>query len=100
MSSPVSGSIIFFADGSEDVQTALSRILLTQKEHSLLWQFLVRVQLALQDEYGRLPLVDRKGLPNFQNLYQLVRQPNEEETPHPALHPTELVLVQLAHFIA
>ncbi|KAL9119419.1 MAG: hypothetical protein Q9187_004027 [Circinaria calcarea] len=97
--SPVSRSIIFFADGAEDVQTALSRILLTQKENSLLWQFLVRVQSALQDEYGCLPHVDRKGLPNFQNLYQLVRQPNEE-TPHPALHPTELVLVQLAHFIA
>ena len=97
--SSVSRSILFFADGSEDIQTALGRILLAQKEGSTLWQFLVRVQSALQDEYGRLPYLNRKGLPDFQNLHQLVRQP-DDEAPHPALHPTELVLGQLAHFIA
>ena len=93
-------SINFFGDGSQDTQIPLSQILLAQRDGSLLNQFISRVSAALRDEYWKLPVADRYGIPTFQNLNCLVRQPGDQSRPHPALHPTELVLVHLACFIA
>ena len=93
-------SINFFGDGSQDTQTPLSQILLAQKAGSLLASFLSRVSAALQDEYRQLPVADREGIPSFHNLKCLLRQPGDKSPMHPALHPTELVLVHLACFIA
>ncbi len=92
-------SINFFADGSHETQSPLSQILLAQRSGSLLASFLSRVSAALQEEYRKLPTADREGIPSFHNLHCLVRQPGDQSQPHPALHPTELVLVQLACFI-
>ena len=93
-------SIIFFGDGSNETQTALSRTLLAQKKDSLLALFLSRVSFSLQEEYNKLSPLDRRGIPSFHDLDGLVRRNSDDRRPHPALHPTELVLVQLAHFIA
>ena len=93
-------SIIFFADGSYETHSGLCRILLAEAEGSLLSHFLRRVSSALQEEYAQVPLVDRDGLPDFYNLHDLVCENFDESTRHPALHPAEIVLVQLGHFIA
>ena len=93
-------SINFFGDGSQDTQTPLSQILLSQKDGSLLALFLSHVSAALQEEYKKIPTADREGIPSFHNVNCLVRQPGDQSRPHPALHPTELVLVHLACFIA
>jgi hypothetical protein len=86
-------SLLFFGDGSQEAQTALSQILLSQKQDSLLASFLTRARSALQDEYVKLSQSDR-------DLYCLLRRPGDEKPPHPALHPVEIALVQLAYFIA
>jgi iron transport multicopper oxidase len=93
-------SLLFFGDGSQETQTALSQILLSQKQDSLLGSFLTRARSALQDEYMKLSQSDRDGIPDFQDLYCLLRRPGDEKPPHPALHPVEIALVQLAYFIA
>ena len=61
--------------------------------------FLMRVSAALQEEYRKLPTADREGIRSFHILHCLVRQPGDQNQAYPALHPTELVLVQLACFI-
>jgi hypothetical protein len=57
-------------------------------------------QAALQEEVAHVPPIDRNGLPDFHNLQELVQDNFRENARHPALHPTEIVLVQLGHFIA
>lgn len=98
--SNIQRSINFFGDGSQDTQTPLNELLLAQKDGSLLALFLNRVSAALQEEYRKIPRTDLEGIPSFHDLYCLVRQPGDKTRPHPALHPAELVLVQLACFIA
>ena len=93
-------SIVFFGDGSNETQTALDRILLAQEENTLLSLFLNRVRVVLQEEYQKLSPIDREEIPSFHDLFCLVRKEHDDSRPHPALHPTELVLVQLAYFIA
>ncbi len=98
--SSCSKSIILFGDASLDTRASLSEILLARKEHSLLSLYFDRVSAALQDEYVRLPAVDRKGIPELLDLNRLTREPNSHGQPHPAVHAALLVLVQLACFIA
>ncbi|KAL9130124.1 MAG: hypothetical protein Q9217_001598 [Psora testacea] len=91
--------IIFFGDGSHETQSLLSSILRASKEDTLLSLFLSRVSSVLKEECTRLSQTDREGLPNFQDLDNLIRKTGDDRRPHPALHPTELVLSQLAQFI-
>lgn len=92
-------SIIFFGDGSHETQTLLSQILRTAKEGTVLSHFLKRVSKVLLEECAKLAPCDREELPNFQDLNNLLRQHGEQKRPHPALHPTELILSQLGQFI-
>ena len=96
----LSRSLIFFADGSQETQTALSQIVLRHRKESLVTLFLSRARHALQEEYLKLSQISQKGLPDFRSLSQLVRQADDVDLPHPALHPPEIILVQLALFIA
>lgn len=93
-------SIIFFADGSEETQSGLRRLLLAHPGGSLLSRFLSDVTSALRQELQYIPPVDRDGLPALESLSELVNDPFDESIRHPALHPTEIVLVHLGHFIA
>lgn len=93
-------SIIFFADGSEETQSGLRRLLHTHPGGSLLSRFLGEVTSALRQEFRYVHPVDRDGLPALENLHELVNDPFDESVRHPALHPTEIVLVHLGHFIA
>ena len=93
-------SIIFFADGSQETHTGLRRILLAQAEGTLLFRFLSSATIALQEELLQVAPQNREGLPDFQSLHELVHDTFDESSRHPALHPTEIVLVQLGHFIA
>ena len=97
---PVSRSIIFFADGSEETHSVLRKVLLARASGTLLDRFLEQAQRALQQESQQVPSVDRKGLPDFGNLLNLLSDDFDESSRHPALHPTEIVLVQLGQFIA
>jgi Starter unit:ACP transacylase in aflatoxin biosynthesis len=93
-------SILFFADGSQETHSGLRKILNVQTEGSLLSRFLNLVASALQNEVYNVASVDRDGLPDFHDLHGMVQENFEESARHPALHPTEIVLVQLANFIA
>ena len=72
------------------------RDLLAQKGGTLLSSFLNRVSSALQEEYKNPPTVDLRVMLSFEDL---VRQQDNQTQPRPALHPTQLVLVQLTCFI-
>ena len=98
--STASKSIILFGDASLDTSTTLSQIFLIQEEHSLLSLFFIRVDAVLQEEYSKLSAVDRKGIPEFLCLSRLQRESNSDSQLHPAIHAAQLVLVQLACFLA
>ena len=93
-------SLVFFADGSQETHTALSELLLSQQTDSLLSLYLSRVKTTLQDEYTGLPQVLRNEMPNFYDLEVLTGHSKDDLRLHPALHPVQLVLVQLAQFIS
>ena len=93
-------SIIFFADGSEETQAVLQRVLLSRTFGSLLDRFLEQSRQVLQEELRKIPQIDRAGLPEFHNLSDFLSDKFDESLRHPALHPTEIVLAQLGSFIA
>ncbi|MCJ1251163.1 hypothetical protein MMC30_008394 [Trapelia coarctata] len=91
--------VLFFADGSQETGNLLTRILKRQPTVDLLSSFLEGSRHALQAEYSRLSTAHRNTLPNFSDLRCIV----QSQTPgrrHTALHSVEVVLVQLAYFIA
>ena len=94
------GSIIFFGDGSQENQSVLRRVLSAEVNGTLLSRYLSGVRSALRGELQKLPFVDRQGLPVLDSLHELANEEFDESIRHPALHPTELVLVQLGQFIA
>ena len=95
-----SRSIIFFADGSEETQTVLQKVLFSRISGSLLDRFLEQSRQVLQEELRRIPQIDRAGLPEFHHLSDFLSETFDESLRHPALHPTEIVLAQLGNFIA
>ena len=97
MESPGS-SILFFGEGAQDTKAPLDRILHSRRDDTLLASFLRKVSAILVEEVHKLPASDREGLPNFRDLNNFSVFVNGG-LGHPALLPTEIVLVQLAHFI-
>lgn len=92
-------SIIFFGDGSLPLHPALSQVLQSQKEHSLLSVFLSGARLAIQDELVKLPIIDRQGLPDLADLQSLTGLADDPIPDHQALAPAMLLLIQLGEFI-
>jgi len=95
-----SRSVYFFGDASQETNSGLRRVLSARRDGTVLSLFLDLASSALQYEVSQLSLVDRKELPDFHDLHNLVQDDFDESKRHPALHPTEVVLTQLAHFIA
>ena len=93
-------SIFVFADGSQETHSGLRQLLYARAQGSLLSRFLGYVKSALQEEVSRIPKPDRDGLPEIYSLHDLLQDNFCESRRHPALHPAEIALVQLGHFIA
>ena len=96
----VARSVVFFADGSEETHTVLRKVLFSRTTGTLLDRFLEQARVALQNELRAVPSIDRDGLPDFNNLAEILSDSFDESRRHPSLHPTEIVLVQLGQFIA
>ena len=96
----VARSVVFFADGSEETHTVLRKVLFSQTSGTLLDRFLEQARVTLQAELQAVPAIERDGLPDFNNLSELLNDRFDESHRHPALHPTEIVLVQLGQFIS
>ncbi len=96
----MAGSISFFGDGSLPLHPAFSQVLQARTQHSLLSVFLHKARLALQDEISRVPVPDRKGMPDLAELERLIPHPSEKQPrDHQCLAPVMLVIIQLGQFI-
>ncbi|EED16360.1 polyketide synthase, putative [Talaromyces stipitatus ATCC 10500] len=93
-------SIIFFGDLSLSIHPAFSQLLRSQKEHSLLSNFLNQAKSALQAEATNLSVIERKELPSLTDLYSLSESENGNASDHPILSPALLVILQLGQFIS
>lgn len=91
--------ILFFGDGSLPLHPAFSRVLQARKDNSLLSIFLSRARLALQHEISKIPLPDRKGMPDLAELEILVPKEGNTTPDHQILAPAMLVIIQLGQFI-
>ncbi|KAH8821290.1 hypothetical protein F5884DRAFT_827558 [Xylogone sp. PMI_703] len=93
-------TILFFADSSQETSSFLDSILKSTKANGILVSsFLENARLALQDEWSKLPSLQREVLPNFGSLNCLLEANRQTANHHPALDLVEVVLVQLANFI-
>jgi hypothetical protein len=93
--------LLFFADGSQETGSFLTDILDRQGSAGiLLSSFLHGTLQALKDERGRLPCHVRKHLPDIIDLRCILQPSSPGGHRHTALHSVEVVLAQLAHFIA
>jgi hypothetical protein len=96
----MAASISFFGDGSLPLHPTFSQVLQAQTQHSLLSVFLRRARVALQDEISRIPVSDRKGMPNVAELECLIPHSSiVAPRDHQCLAPAMLVIIQLGQFI-
>jgi Starter unit:ACP transacylase in aflatoxin biosynthesis len=95
----MAASLLFFGDGSLPLHPAYSRILQSRTDDSLLSLFLSRARLALQDEISKIPLSDRRGLPDLAELESLIPEAGDSRPDHQCLAPAMLVMIQLGQFI-
>lgn len=93
-------SIIFFGDLSLPISSAFSQLLHAEREHTLLSKFLGQARATLEAEALKLPISERKDLPNLGNLHSLPASQDGHAMDHPTLSPALLVMLQLGQFIA
>lgn len=99
-SKAMAGQISFFGDGSLPLHPSFSQILQARSPHSLLSAFLHKARLAIQDEISKVPLPDRKRMPDLAELERLIPPPSEKQPlDHQCLAPAMLVIIQLGQFI-
>ncbi|KUJ11557.1 polyketide synthase [Mollisia scopiformis] len=91
--------ILFFGDGSLCLHPSYKRLLLSRKDDSLLSTFLTRARLVLQCEMTKIPLPDRKGMPDLAELEALIQE-GSAPLDHQCLAPAMLVIIQLGQFIS
>ncbi|KAF8856875.1 hypothetical protein BDZ45DRAFT_727094 [Acephala macrosclerotiorum] len=85
----ITSPIHFFGDGSLCLHPSYQRVLQSRKDNSLLSTFLARARLALQYEITKIPVPDRKGMPDLAELEALIQEA-----------PAILVIIQLGQFIS
>lgn len=90
--------ILFFGDGSLCLHPSYKRVLLSRKDNSLLSTFLTRARLTLQYEMTKIPVPDRKGMPDLAELEALIQE-GSAPLDHQCLAPAMLVIIQLGQFI-
>lgn len=95
-----SRSILFFGDVSQDPFEALDNLIFSAKEGTLVHRFFVNARTGLQEEFFRLPEVERLGLPDFGSLNHFIRYHRDSEYEHPAMQTTGTVITQLASYIS
>jgi len=99
-SATMPGRIAFFGDGSLPLHPSFAQILQARSPDSLLSVFLQKARLAIQDEISRVPLPDRKRMPDLAELERLIPPPSESQPlDHQCLAPAMLVIIQLGQFI-
>ncbi|KAE8442927.1 hypothetical protein EG329_002531 [Mollisiaceae sp. DMI_Dod_QoI] len=91
--------ILFFGDGSLCLHPSYKRVLLSRKDDSLLSIFLTRARLALQYEITKIPVPDRKEMPDLAELEALIQE-GSAPLDHQCLAPAMLVIIQLGQFIS
>ena len=93
-------TILFFGDTSLPITSALSRLLQSQRKHTLLSKFLSLAQNELQNGIRDLPWSTRKDALRFTELFDFVDPVNSKNRSLRVLSPALLVIVQLGHCIA
>ncbi|CZR60185.1 related to polyketide synthase [Phialocephala subalpina] len=91
--------ILFFGDGSLCLHPSYKRVLQSRKVDSLLSTFLTRARLALQYEITKIPVPDRKGMPDLAELEALIQE-GSAPLDHQCLAPAMLAIIQLGQFIS
>lgn len=91
-------NILIFGDQTTD-QCPLLRKVTTRKDNGLLTTFLECTAAALREEVQRLGRNQRKDIPDFLTMNQLVEAYYENRVRIPQLESVFATIAQLSHFI-
>lgn len=90
--------ILLFGDQALDPRVYVQSQLVAGRTNPLLCLFLQRVSLALQREIAHLSPLERKYIPNFTTIEELVDRTHSNHIYHAGIESTLLCISQLAHY--
>ncbi len=91
--------ILLFGDQALDPHTYVRSQLLAGRTNPLLCLFLQRVGVAINHEIAQLSPVERKYIPSFSTIEELVDRAHSSQFYHAGIESTLLCISQLAHYI-
>lgn len=91
--------ILLFGDQVLDPHAYIRSQLLAGRTNPLLCLFLQRVSVALSREIAQLSPLERKYIPGFSTIEELVDRNRSSQTYHAGIESALLCISQLAHYI-
>jgi len=91
--------ILLFGDQALDPHAYVRSQLLAGRTNPLLCLFLQRVSVALSREIAQLSPLERKYIPSFSTVEELVDRTHSSQIFHAGIESALLCISQLAHYI-
>jgi hypothetical protein len=91
--------ILLFGDQALDPHAYVRSQLLAGRTNPLLCLFLQRVSVALSREIAQLSPLERKNIPSFSTVEELVDRTQSSQIFHTGIESALLCISQLAHYI-
>ncbi len=91
--------ILLFGDQALDPHAYVRSQLLAGRTNPLLCLFLQRVSVALSREIAQLSPLERKNIPSFSTVEELVDRTQSSHIFHTGIESALLCISQLAHYI-